>query len=543
MTAPVTGSGRGGRLSGNAIIAIACLGVTGFLLVNLALMPFDTDQAVFAMMGERILHGGVPYRDIFDIKPPGIFLIYTAAQALMGPGDLAIRLFEVLSWLAMGGAFWILSRRAGDGRAAPLCLVLAVHGMMLSGYWNTGQAETYAAVLLGWAIVAATPRGTAGFRHWLAAAALYTAAGLLKPTLGAGILASFAVAAHQSLKLHGRAGLWRPVAAHLLGGLAVMLSVGVHLVASGAWPSFAAAILDFLPRYAAANHGRYGLDTLMLLALGKFGLLWMAVAGGWFLHALLGRRMRRDLRIELQIWAIVVAALTGVALQAKFFEYHFATAVAIGALPAGWGYWALWTRLPRGALSGLGLAAVILALALALPDARPMWRHGAERIAALWQTPEAMQGRFPAMRFEPGMEDDTVYRLAKWLRAAAPDGRASGLYLFGYRPALYFYSGLRPASRYLFNLPQRVPWSREAARAELMAELSANRPWAIVVQSNDAEPLVTGSQADSRSLLQDFPALLGLLEAEYRLTIRFTGFDVYTRRPDGAMETVSRGSQ
>ena len=47
--------------------------------------------------------GGVPYRDVFDMNLPGVYLIHAAVIGLLGRGDLAWRLFD-LGWLAATGA-------------------------------------------------------------------------------------------------------------------------------------------------------------------------------------------------------------------------------------------------------------------------------------------------------------------------------------------------------------------------------------------------------------------------------------------------------
>ena len=39
--------------------------------------------------------------------------------------------------------------------------------------------------------------------------------------------------------------------------------------------------------------------------------------------------------------------LAGVLVQAKLFPYHFAPALLLTALPAGWGFWTLWMRARR----------------------------------------------------------------------------------------------------------------------------------------------------------------------------------------------------
>ena len=42
------------------------------------------DEQFYLLVGDRMLHGALPYVDIFDRKPIGLFLLYAATRAL-GP--------------------------------------------------------------------------------------------------------------------------------------------------------------------------------------------------------------------------------------------------------------------------------------------------------------------------------------------------------------------------------------------------------------------------------------------------------------------------
>jgi hypothetical protein len=50
------------------------------------------DEQFYLLVGDRMLHGAVPYVDIFDRKPIGLFLIYTAIRALGGDSFIQYKL-------------------------------------------------------------------------------------------------------------------------------------------------------------------------------------------------------------------------------------------------------------------------------------------------------------------------------------------------------------------------------------------------------------------------------------------------------------------
>src|SRR5262249_58708338 len=95
----------------------------------------------------RMLDGAVPYRDLFDMNFPGVYLIHAAALWLLGPGDAGFRALD-LGLLAATAAglvvalarfgpvaavvgptlFWLYHVAGGSWRAGPpaflLCLPL-----------------------------------------------------------------------------------------------------------------------------------------------------------------------------------------------------------------------------------------------------------------------------------------------------------------------------------------------------------------------------------------------------------------------------------
>src|SRR2546422_9827695 len=65
-----------------------------------------------------IAQGAVPYRDVFDMNLPGVYLIHWAVLSVGGAGDLAWRLFD-LAWLAATcGLLFAYGGGPGDRGAA-----------------------------------------------------------------------------------------------------------------------------------------------------------------------------------------------------------------------------------------------------------------------------------------------------------------------------------------------------------------------------------------------------------------------------------------
>jgi hypothetical protein len=58
--------------------------------------PLEHDLTLYAVFGHELLNGRPLYSDLWDNKPPGIFVTYAAAEKIAGYGPGAIYLLGVL---------------------------------------------------------------------------------------------------------------------------------------------------------------------------------------------------------------------------------------------------------------------------------------------------------------------------------------------------------------------------------------------------------------------------------------------------------------
>ena len=77
------------------------------------------DEQFYLLVGDRLLHGAIPYVDIFDRKPVGLFLIFAAARALGGDGFLQYKLVALVCVVATALLIHGIAR-AGAGRVAAI---------------------------------------------------------------------------------------------------------------------------------------------------------------------------------------------------------------------------------------------------------------------------------------------------------------------------------------------------------------------------------------------------------------------------------------
>ncbi|WP_010161780.1 ArnT family glycosyltransferase [Sphingomonas sp. PAMC 26617] len=83
------------------------------------------DEQFYLLVGDRMLHGALPYVDIWDRKPVGLFLIFAAIRLLPGDGILA---YQLVATLFAAGTAWLVgrgARRLGASRGAALAAAIA----------------------------------------------------------------------------------------------------------------------------------------------------------------------------------------------------------------------------------------------------------------------------------------------------------------------------------------------------------------------------------------------------------------------------------
>jgi Dolichyl-phosphate-mannose-protein mannosyltransferase len=516
-------------LLGFVTVAIA------FLLLQLLDFGYGRDQGIYATVARTFAEHGVPYRDAWDFKPPGIFLVYAVAHAVFGSGVAAIRCLEAIALCTLIPAAWILARRyVGDGRAGLLSAGLAIFIHVQSEFWDTAQPESFGAVCVIWALALAstalderTSRRRATVM-WFASGALYAAATMLKPTVGIAGLASVTVAVVKSRRRGFAAWTVHSFLPLALGAAAVTAVTLMPFLLRGGLNDLISAVIVFAPRYTLVT------AQAIVPAIGRVLVEWAVWYSPLNLVGLLLLALPPLSASEKEgiahLGSAVVLLLAGVAIQQKFFLYHYGAALPLTAVLAGWGIWKAWRRAGERWYALPLTVAALIALAAArqrlVPTADPFFTRCNLRLVA-WRHPElrdATRDRLYSL-YDYVARDNRL--AADWIRRETPEG--SRIHVWGFTPELYVASGRAAASRYIYDVPQRAPWSAEAARQELMADLRRTLPRVIVIEHGDSVPQVTGTQSDSAGELQTFPELRSLIAGRYELAFQVPKFNAYLR--------------
>lgn len=525
-------------------LALVCWLVIGFSGLSILLYSFGRDQGIYAVVADTILSGGMPYRDAWDFKPPGIFLTYALAQALFGKSMLAIRLLEVIVLVAAAFGFERLGQVFFDRPKAGLvaaAVAALVHAEL--EFWHTAQPETFAGYLTIAALVVVTLEPSTR-RRWaipLATGALFGLCALYKPPLGGGILVCGAyVLTREQLRAAKLPQLLRCAALLVVGFALPLALVLTWLAARGAWPAFYWTFHDFVPGYTRLNWSDAHAPGMLYYALDEAFMKFSALSAFGVIAAIamspIHSREREGIFLVLGIIAI---HLTGITMQGKFFPYHYGATLTLIAFISGLGLYKLFRRcLVAGPGSLLALGAFVVVAVSMRDGARDLpqgfWQRTSMRLAFLLRQ-EPFRSRADLDRelsyvADYNLEADREVALEIRSRTRETDP----VFIWGFEPSIYFLAERPLASRWTYDVPQRTPWQRGYSRSELLKDLSLKRPQVIVVQRRDVFPSVTGSPLDSRDELPNFPELKGLIDAQYVKVREIEDFEIYERSERGS---------
>jgi hypothetical protein len=432
----------------------------------------DSDEAFYFLVGQAMHEGAIPYVDLWDRKPFGLFALYYLFAGISS----SVLAYQIPAWLSVAATSWLIngiatrlhSRRAGisAGLIYPLMLPL------LFG-WG-GQAPVFYNLPVAGAaylMVRALPK--------LHGAQVPRAAHVAMATLGIAITIKQTVlfeAAYFGLAgvcLLARAGCpWLRTASiaavWIALGLGPTAAVAIAYWSIGHWPEFWQATVT-------SNFAKRGADAITLLARARDLYFRLApLAGAALLGVLLTRTGRpRDGQLQFFFGWIVAAAVGFVAVPNLYPHYALPLlpplAVAAGMFFA------------RGWIGALGLAAVVA--------------YSAWNIEYFdWRYTRTAQQQVTAMA-----------------RSVREHGGSRGLFIFDGPILLYRLVGQRPLS------PLALPLHLNYAVEENVSHLNTNAEVARVLSLNPGAVTVPLYSRNNPRNEQAFDMVLGYVHQHCRL--------------------------
>lgn len=442
-----------------AAVLLTIAGAAVALRARFLSVPLERDEGEYAYFGQLILQRGIPYRDAYNMKPPGVYFAHAAVLWFLGENPVAVRAGATIA--ALVAVYWLYrlarrwySRRASLAASATLAVLSASTSVL--GFASKAEHFVLAFALPALWLVQPWERATSVLGACIAGILLGMSA-TMKPSGAAFALALVGAWWRAVSTPHLPAHLGR-LAAFVLGCALPWFVVGAGFWWAGAAEKMWFWTITYARHYATDIPFAQGLvlaGTSLGRAIVSAPLVWLAATGGWLWIV---RHDRADRRSAL-LW-FLASSVVAVALGWRFSEHYFLLllpAVALGVAKLAdtvqWSWKWFW------------LVLVLLIGSAALFEQWRLYGRSPTEVARL------VYGRNP---FPEAVEIGRYL-----LEHSKPEDRVA---VIGSEPEIYFYARRRAATGFVYTYPlmELHPFAR-AMQQQMQREIESARPRFLVL--------------------------------------------------------------
>ena len=412
--------------------------------------PFERDIASHSVIGQELLHGRQLYSDLWDSKPPAIFITYAIFNFIFGMGPLAVYFLGITAAIiTLTGVY-----RAGtklSGKAGGLWAAV-FWAFICSDLWlwaNQPNIEVCINAALVWAFVLILEANTEKIQplRWVAVGALFAVATIYKP-----VAITFAAIL---------------TFVYFLTNLGSKRQIKISFLQVCITAATGATIWGGVFAYFAATE-RLGVFYETVFAYGKYytqsrgGSVWKNIAQGFGKEKLFYRAMKsvpvlavlsiggtlagvftRSRRDWLLLAGFLISAPLAIALPGRFYPHYYQLWLCPLVIGSGWAITAFGPKDKIGPViikNVVGVIAIIILLCAVLPQYN--------------FTPD----QWSANKYGP--QFPITKKIAKKIDEILEPNE--NLYVWGINPEIYFWTKRRP--------PTGVMWSTDLVEGPLADE-------------------------------------------------------------------------
>jgi len=525
--------------------SVFLIGLAGFALllrIPSIVQPLGIDQSLWASAVRGIERGQRLYVDVWEQRPPGIYLSYWAAFKVFGWTPAAVAWLDIICSAITTIAVYALGRtlagRLTGAASAAIFATMTMPAWMYreGGFIPRSISETFIVMCVGlaaWCGAAySRSRSTAAI---LAFGLFAGAATIYKPNAAIYFPAILAWVVWQLRTAEPKTSGWRkPILVAIAGAAVVPVLVLLWLWKIDVLAEAKIAVVDFNRWYVSAGfdpvvYARSFYDFVGFRLKTAPEPLWIAGVAGSFgiIWELVRRRRLAPLPALALAWggaAVLVIVVNGMRLYYTYFVQAFAPLALVG----GWWLTTWWkeSRIQRVIVAAVLAASVIfLVQRNYVPKVWDDFRSNVGELTGRGDHTMFLD-RFGDYAGGGGYSARAHEELAAYVRShTSPDDR---IFLFGINGAgIYFLADRLTAHRFLrvnFFVPDDFPDPRFTLSA-VAKDLAERRPAYLIFERlhSDSE---MGKLADS---LPENPQLQSLL-ADYTLETTIEDFTLYRRR-------------
>ena len=437
--------------------------------------PFERDITSHSVIGQELLNGRSLYSDLWDSKPPAIFITYALFNFIFSMGPLAVYMLGIsMAILTMFGIYLageaIGSKQAGFWAAG-------IWTVLCSDLWlwaNQPNIEVCINAGLVWAFVLIIKADDSKWQtiRWICVGLLFAAATLYKPvaiTFAVFFALAFILSASGGIKGKVKAGLKVGIVAAT--GAAVWFAVFGYFAATGRFDVFYDTMIKYGGYYTESRGGSLWGNIIDGFSEKRFFAkpmesLWapliLAVVGiiAGFFHS--------EKRKRILLLAFLIASPFAVALPGRFYPHYY----QLWLVPVCIGFgWAIVSLLPAKSSTNnlVGILAGLICAGIVLSSVIPQYQYNADKWTTLKYGPQFVENKITAEFIGQILKPEEV------------------LFVWGINPELYFWTKHSP--------PTGVIWSTDMLEGPLaqthteraLSDLRKNPPAMFVINNRQLQ--------------------------------------------------------
>ncbi len=489
--------------------------------------PFGRDQGIYAYAGKLLLEGKMNYQYVFDLKPPGIHFLFAFSQLVFGESMFNTRIFDIIWQSLTAFVIFLISIRITQNKglsiASSFLYILLYYRL---DYWHTLQADgmlnlPFAVSIL--LLISAHDRHS--FLKIFFAGVLLGIALIFKYTIAAFlplVLVCIMLSGKELLSLR-----FKNSAAYLLGITITFLVIGLLYFVTGSFREMIDIQLVQTPLYTRIAYETestaFITKHVIRLFTGSVYSPLIVISVISFMILAIKKRLTFENAI---LFCWILSSLASLILQWKFYYYHFLVIMAPLAVGAVYAAYVIAGFMKTKFKKFVYQAFVVLLLGYIAFASSPYITNYVNLYALI-----TGQESLKEVYIKNGTTTDSVFTIKKTFGAidmvnhyTNPEDR---IFIWGFDPLVYFVSGRRCSSRFIYNFPLLWKGENAAFRKEFVDDLTKSPPKLILVAEGDPLYFISGYNEDSKQLLERFPEFRSVLNSNYVFKNKVDDFDYY----------------
>lgn len=451
------------RSSYTYIILGAILILTLALRLSFIHVPLDRDEGTYAVIGQEILKGAIPYRDAIEIKPPGVFYIFAAIMAL---GDTVehIRICTAFYTLLTVIAAYLLARSLGGvkaGLAAALLCGIFTSGPTVEGIGCNTEVFMLLPVLAGTLFFFAGIDSGRRF-HFIVSGLCFALAVFVKTVAAPAYLFAFLFIPFARRPFRGWRITMADMAYFAAPAILLVAALYIYLRLNGAWDDCIHWTITFNKSFGRTTPEEFisRLTSRGVNTAKEFLLLWVVALPTMYWQ------LRK--RMTAKTWfmaGLVFATFIGVCMPGKFWPHYVLPMVPPLAVISGVGVAQLADR--RGFVAVIGMFTLVAVFIPTIMMDYPYFVVSPEEVS----------------RMKYG-GNDVFVKAAQAARYVKERTRTDDyIFQWGWEPEIYVIAGRRPPNRFIAHMLVEASPDIDAAIRDLTKSILTKRPRYIIVQA------------------------------------------------------------